>query len=240
MKRIISSALILGVLAASTSAYAQSTPKLSKKEKKEGWVLLFDGKTTAGWKGFKKAEAPTSWKIEDGALFLDTDAKKAGATGGDIITAGEYENYELQIDWKISEGGNSGIIFGVQDDAKYGATYSTGPEMQVLDDDKHADGKIHKHNSGDLYDLIAAPARYTKPVGQWNTAKIIKKDGKLTLILNGKVTAETTMGTEEWSKLIAGSKFKTWNGFGTFSKGHIALQDHGDKVWYKNIKLRQL
>lgn len=240
MKRIISSALILGVLAASTSAYAQSGPSLSKKEKKEGWVLLFDGKTTEGWKGFKKAEVPTSWKIEDGALFLDTDAKKAGATGGDIITVGEYENYELQIDWKISEGGNSGIIFGVQDDPKYGATYSTGPEMQVLDDDKHADGKIHKHNSGDLYDLIAAPARYTKPVGQWNTAKIIKKDGKLTLILNGKVTAETTMGTEEWNKLVAGSKFKTWDGFGAFAKGHIALQDHGNKVWYKNIKLRQL
>lgn len=240
MKRFISSALLLGVLAASTTTFAQSAPSLSKKEKKDGWVLLFDGKTTEGWKGFKQAGVPGSWKIEDGALFLDTDAKKAGASGGDLITVGEYENYELQIDWKISEGGNSGIIFGVQDEAKYGATYSTGPEMQVLDDDKHSDGKIHKHNSGDLYDLIAAPARYTKPVGQWNTAKIIKKDNKLTLILNGKVTAETTMGTDEWKKLIAGSKFKTWDGFGAFAKGHIALQDHGNKVWYKNIKLRQL
>lgn len=240
MKRIISSALFIGVLAASTATYAQSTPSLSKKEKKAGWVLLFDGKSTDGWKGFKKDATPAAWKVQDGALFLDTDAKKAGASGGDIITKGEYENYELLIDWKISEGGNSGIIFGVQDDAKYGATYSTGPEMQVLDDAKHSDGKIHKHNSGDLYDLIAAPARYAKPVGEWNTAKIIKKDGKLTLILNGKVTAETTMGTDDWKKLIAGSKFKTWDGFGAFAKGHIALQDHGDKVWYRNIKIRQL
>lgn len=118
MKRIISSALLLGVLAASTTSFAQSAPSLSKKEKKEGWVLLFDGKTTEGWKGFKKAEVPGSWKVQDGALFLDTDAKKAGASSGDLITVAEYENYELQIDWKISEGGNSGVIFGVKDEAK--------------------------------------------------------------------------------------------------------------------------
>ncbi|WP_341838203.1 DUF1080 domain-containing protein [Chitinophaga pollutisoli] len=238
-KRIFSAALALGLLAGSASAFAQA-PSLSKKEKKEGWKLLFDGKTTNGWKGYKQAAAPDAWKVVDGTLFFDADAKKAGAKGGDIMTAEAYENYELQMEWKISEGGNSGIIFGVHEDPKFGATYQTGPEMQVLDDDKHSDGKIHKHNSGDLYDLIASPARYAKPVGEWNTAKITKKDGKLTLTFNGHKTAEVVVGSEEWNKLVAGSKFKSWDGFGKYQKGHIALQDHGDKVWYRNIKIRQL
>ncbi|MGE7773848.1 3-keto-disaccharide hydrolase [Chitinophaga sp. NPDC101104] len=238
-KRILSTVMLIGALSAGTTAFAQEAT-LSKKEQKAGWKLLFDGKTTNGWRGYKTQEAPGAWKVENGALFLDTDAKKAGAKGGDIMTAEPYENYELELEWKISEGGNSGIIFSVHEDPKFGATYQTGPEMQVLDDDKHSDGKIHKHNSGDLYDLIAAPARYAKPVGQWNTAKIIKKDGKLTLVFNGHKTAEVTMGSEAWDKLVAGSKFKAWDGFGKFQKGHIALQDHGDKVWYRNIKIRQL
>ncbi len=240
MKRLIMSTLLLGFLSGATATYAQSGPSLSKKEKKEGWKLLFDGKTTNGWRGYLKQDAPGAWKVQDGALFLDTDAKKAGASGGDLITADEYENYELELEWKISEGGNSGIIFSVHEDPKFRATYATGPEMQVLDDARHSDGKIHKHNSGDLYDLIASPARYAKPVGEWNTAKIIKKNNKLTLIFNGQKTAETTMGTDEWKKLVGESKFKTWEGFGAYAKGHIALQDHGDKVWYRNIKIRQL
>lgn len=239
MKRIFSSALTLTLLASAAGASAQA-PTLSKKEQKAGWKLLFDGKTTTGWRGYKSQEAPAAWKVENGVLFFDADAKKAGAKGGDIMTAEAYENYELEIEWKISEGGNSGIIFGVHEDPKFGATYQTGPEMQVLDDDKHADGKIHKHNSGDLYDLIASPSRYAKPVGEWNKAKIIKKDGKLTLIFNGHKTAEVVIGSEEWNQLVAGSKFKSWDGFGKYQKGHIALQDHGDKVWYRNIKIRQL
>lgn len=241
MKRIISSALLLGILAGCASTQAQNSgPSLTNKEKKAGWKLLFDGKTTAGWRGFKKQEAPTAWKVQDGALFLDTEAKKAGASGGDLMTVDQFENYELELEWKIAPRGNSGIIFSVQEGDQYGATYSTGPEMQVIDDDGHPDGKNVKHNSGELYDLIAAPARYAKPVGEWNTAKIIKKDGKLTLFFNGHKTAETTMGTEEWNKLVASSKFKSWKGFGAFAKGHIALQDHGDGVWYRNIKIREL
>lgn len=240
MKKILSSALMAALIMGSVATYAQSGPSLSKKEKKAGWKLLFDGTTTNGWRGYQKKEAPSAWKVQDGALFFDADAKKAGASGGDIMTDGEYENYELELQWKISEGGNSGIIFGVHEDPKFKATYATGPEMQVLDDAKHADGKIHKHNSGDLYDLIASPARYAKPVGEWNTAKIIKKDGKITLIFNGQKTAEVTMGSDEWKELVGKSKFKTWEGFGAFAKGHIALQDHGDKVWYRNIKIRQL
>lgn len=240
MKRFLSYALLAGMVTASVATQAQSTPSLTKKEKKAGWKLLFDGKTTTGWHVFKRPEKPSPWKVEDGALVLDPEAKKAGAASGDLVTDGEYENYELELQWKISEAGNSGIIFGVNEDPQYGATYSTGPEMQVIDDEKHPDGKNKKHNSGELYDMVQAPARYAKPVGEWNTAKIIKKNGKLTLILNGHVTAETTMGTPEWDQLVANSKFKTWKGFGAYPKGHISLQDHGDKVWYRNIKIREL
>ncbi|ATL49696.1 glycosyl hydrolase [Chitinophaga caeni] len=236
MKRFFSTALALGAIMYVSTAVAQKT-KLSKKEKKQGWVLLFDGKTTNGWHSYLKSDVGDAWKIEDGALVLD---KQKGSHGGDLVTNDEYTNYELTLEWKISEGGNSGIIFSVHEDPKYGATYLTGPEMQVLDDDKHPDGKIYKHNSGDLYDLIPAPKRATKPVGQWNKVRIVKNNKHLTFYLNGVKTVETTMGTDEWNKLVAGSKFKNWAGFGVYDTGKIALQDHGNKVWYRNIKIKQL
>lgn len=240
MKRFLSFALLAGMVTMTATAEAQTHNTLSKKEKKQGWKLLFDGKSTDGWHVFKRPTKPSAWKVEDGVLFLDTDAKKSGAAGGDLVTDGEFENYEMQLEWKISEAGNSGIIFGVNEDPKYGATYSTGPEMQIIDDEGHPDGKHKKHNAGELYDMVQAPARYAKPVGEWNTAKIIKKNGKLTLVFNGKVTAEVVMGSPEWQTLIDNSKFKTWKGFGEYPKGHIALQDHGDKVWFRNIKIREL
>lgn len=240
MKKIIIGALMLGAITSATAVKAQKVNSLSAKEKKEGWQLLFDGKTTTGWHTYLKDAVSPAWKVVDGALEFDVDAKKAGAPGGDIVTNGEYENYELSIDWKISEGGNSGIIFSVHEDPEFSATYLTGPEMQVLDDDKHPDGKINKHNAGDLYDLIKSSKKAVKPVGEWNTAKIVKKDGHLTLWLNGVKTVETTMGTPEWDALVANSKFKGWKGFGKYAKGHIALQDHGNKVWYRNIKIKVL
>ncbi|WP_143304617.1 3-keto-disaccharide hydrolase [Chitinophaga vietnamensis] len=238
MKKIMMTAALAAFVGA--SAFAQQPNALTAKEKKEGWKLLFDGKTTNGWHTYLQSTASPAWEVKDGALELDQEAKKKGAPGGDLVTNDEYENYELSLQWKISEGGNSGIIFSVHEDPEFKATYLTGPEMQVLDDDKHPDGKIVKHNAGDLYDLKKSAKKAVKPVGQWNTAKIIKKDGHLTLILNGVKTVETTMGTPEWDELVANSKFKTWKGFGKYSKGHIALQDHGDKVWYRDIKIKTL
>lgn len=237
MKNIVP-VLALSLITLSTSAQKVNT--LTDKEKKAGWKLLFDGTDKAGWHTYLKSEATASWQVVDGALTTDEAAKKNGAEGGDLVTNDEYENYDLQLEWKISEGGNSGIIFSVHEDPKFGATYLTGPEMQVLDDAKHPDGKISKHNSGDLYDLKKSVSNAAKPVGEWNKARILKKDGHLTFWLNGTKTVETTVGSAEWKELLANSKFKNWKGFGEYAKGHIALQDHGDQVWYRDIKIRVL
>ncbi|GAA0526322.1 3-keto-disaccharide hydrolase [Chitinophaga japonensis] len=240
IRSIISSALITGALITTSVATAQQVNKLTPKEEKAGWKLLFDGKTTNGWHTYLQDNVSPAWKVVDGALELDPEAKKSGAHGGDLVTDGEYENYELALQWKISEGGNSGIIFGVHEDPKFKQTYLTGPEMQVLDDAKHPDGKITKHNSGDLYDMKKSAKNAVKPVGEWNQVKIRKKDGLLTFWLNGVQTVSVMMGSDEWKQLLANSKFKTWEGFGVYSKGHIALQDHGNKVWYRDIKIREL
>jgi len=205
----------------------------------KGWVSIFDGKTTAGWHTYGKTEAGKAWEVTDGALHLNVQNKDK-ADRGDLVTDKEYENYHLKLEWKIAEGGNSGVIFNVHEDAKYGNTYSTGPEMQVLDNDNHPDGKIHKHRTGDLYDLIPSKKETVKPVGEWNQAEIISNNGKLDFILNGENVVSTTMFDENWKTLIAGSKFAEWPGFGTFKKGKIALQDHGDEVWFRNIKIKEL
>ncbi|HEY9561719.1 MAG TPA: DUF1080 domain-containing protein, partial [Anseongella sp.] len=144
------------------------------------------------------------------------------------------------LEWKIAEGGNSGIIFNVHEDKEFGATYVTGPEMQVLDNEKAHDNKKDNHLAGSLYDMVDVGRDVAKPAGEWNHAIIRIKDGHLTLKLNGTETADVTIGSEEWKKLIAASKFKDWEHFGRYPKGRIALQDHGNQVWYRNIKIREL
>jgi Domain of Unknown Function (DUF1080) len=216
---------------------------LSNNETKEGWQLLFDGNTINGWHSYGKNSAGTAWKVVDHALFLDPSYKEKGQTneGGDLVTNGEFENFHLQLDWKISPKGNSGIIFYIQDEpAKYKQTWHTGLEMQVLDNEGHKDAQIDKHRAGDLYDLIASSSEAQKPAGDWNHVEIISDKGKLDFFLNGVNIVSTTIWDENWSNLIAQSKFKNMPGFGTFKKGKIALQDHGDQVWYRNIKIKKL
>jgi len=208
---------------------------LTDAEKSEGWQLLFDGQTKNGWHSYNKKGNLDDWKVENGALVLNSTKKD-----DDIVTDQEYENYHLMLDWNINEGGNSGIIFNVKESPEYDRTFKTGPEMQVLDNERHADAKIPKHRAGDLYDLIACSSETVKPAGQWNTAEIIKNKDSLTLRLNGATVVQTILFDGNWKKMIAGSKFKEWKTFGTFKKGLIALQDHGDKVMYRNIKLRKL
>ena len=207
-----------------------------------GWTSLFDGKTLKGWHTYGKKTVNVSCLIEDGAIFLNGSQKHDDEKGsGDLLTDNEYENFHLKIDWKITPKGNSGILFWVQEDSvKYKETYFTGPEMQVLDNDGHADGKIIKHRAGNLYDLIAGTEGVVKPVGEWNTAEIISNKGKLDLILNGVTVVSTNYGDDNWKTMVAGSKFKRWPDFGTAFKGHIALQNHGNDVWYKNIMIKKL
>ena len=230
---------------AHTDAAATSLPNtLSKQEIKDGWKLLFDGNSYKGWTRYGGAAVGRAWIIRDSSIFLNAN-RNAGdwqsSDGGDIITTEAFSDFHLQYDWKIEEGGNSGVIFYVNDDTSlYKHPWQTGPEMQVLDNEKHSDAKIHKHRAGDLYDLIAASSEPVKPALQWNHAAIKSVKGKLTFYLNGIRIVDTQLWNEEWKKLVAGSKFKSMPGFGTFTSGKISLQDHGDKVWFRNIKIRRL
>ncbi|MBX2947445.1 MAG: DUF1080 domain-containing protein [Cyclobacteriaceae bacterium] len=210
---------------------------LTEEQKADGWVLLFDGKTTDGWRNFKSNTIGAAWVIDDEALHFD-NTKTEGK--GDIITDGEYENFELMLEWKIDSCGNSGIIFNVVEDAQYNYVWQTGPEMQVLDNNCHPDAKIIKHRAGDLYDLISCSTETVKPAGEWNQVRIVSDNGNYQFWLNGTNVVNFTMHTPEWDAMVAGSKFKEMPGFGKATKGHISLQDHGDKVWYRNIMIRVL
>src|SRR5687768_3490321 len=238
IKAVIAFALVAGTTACSSTK--QSTSMTSTGDNAaNGWSPLFDGKSLVGWHSYGTKTAG-SWRALNGAITLDTSS---GSTRqrGDLVSNEAFENYHLSLEWKLAPGGNSGIIFNVQDDAvKYRNTYETGPEMQVLDNERHSDAKIPKHRAGDLYDLIASSKETVKPAGQWNTAEIIKNKDSLTLRLNGTTVVQTKMFDDNWKQMLANSKFKEWKSFGTINKGVIALQDHGDKVMYRNIKLRKL
>jgi hypothetical protein len=208
------------------------------------WQSLFDGKTTAGWHKYGGQAAGSAWKINNGELSLDTSKRNAEmkiVDGGNLLSDDEFENFHLKIEWKISPKGNSGILFYVHEDtAKFTEPYMTGPEMQVLDNDGHADGKLFRHRAGDLYDLINCSKETVKPVGEWNLAEIVCNKGKLDLFLNGTNVVSTTMWDDNWNKMVAKSKFSQWPGFGTFKKGRICLQDHDNAVSYRNIQIKKL
>ncbi len=218
-------------------------PVLTDDEKANGWKLLVDGKSTAGWHTYGGGPVGEGWKIEDGALRLDASVKKGWQShgGGDIVTNEEFGNFHLKLDWKIDTCGNSGVIFCVQEDTiKYPYVWHTGPEMQVLDNACHPDAKIIKHRAGDLYDLISCSKETVKPALEWNNAEIVFNNNVLDLYLNGEKVVSTTYGDAAWKKLVAGSKFKSMPGFGAFTKGRISLQDHGHSVWFKNVKIKEL
>ena len=227
----------------SRNSSGNSENKLSKQEKNDGWQLLFNGKSTDGWHTYGKNKAGNEWKVENGAFHLDASTKNKES--GDLVTDEEYGNFDLKLDWKISEKGNSGIIFYVHEDpAKYEETYITGIEMQVLDNGTptrlgQPDGKLYTHRAGDLYDLMASK-EVANPLGQWNHAEIKSVNGKLDFYLNGEHTLSTNLWDNNWKEMVAISKFKYMPAFGTFKKGKIALQDHGDDVWYKNIRIKAL
>ncbi|RNL55733.1 3-keto-disaccharide hydrolase [Pedobacter jejuensis] len=220
---------------------AQMPNTLTKKEIKKGWKLLFDGKTTKGWHTYLRDTVGSKWTVQDGAIVFDPSKPRNG--GGDLVTNESYENYELNLEWKISKGGNSGIIFDIQEDPKYRATYLTGPEMQVLDNINADDNKKQNHLAGCLYDMSGdATVSKPKPVGEWNMVRLIQNKGHLTFYLNGTKTFDGQIGSEEWNKLVEGSKFKdkAFADFAKVAKGKIALQEHPGSSQWRNIKIRQL
>jgi 3-keto-disaccharide hydrolase len=214
--------------------------KITKQD--TGWKSLFDGKTLKGWHTYGDAVATSAWRVDSGVIHLDASNKNDNdetINGGDLLTNNEYSNFDLKLEWKISRGGNSGIKFYVQEDTtKYDE--AIGLEMQVVDNKNHEDGKRAKHRAGSLYDLIAPTAAVAKNFGEWNDAEIKCYNGELGFYLNGTKIMTTTLWDDNWRKMIAHSKYKRMKDWGTFKTGHIALQDHGFDVWYKNIIIKKL
>ena len=216
---------------------------LTDQQKTEGWQLLFDGESTKGWHKYGGKPVGSAWKVADGALYLDTTIKENWQIkdGGDIVSDSAFENFHLKLEWKIAKDGNSGIMFYVHEDTvKYKWPWETAPEMQVLDNSGHPDSKIIKHRAGDLYDLISCSKETAKPAGEWNLAEVKCLNGKLDLFLNGENVVSTTLWDDNWKKLVAGSKFVKMPDFGTYKKGKIGLQDHGNAVWFRNIMIKKL
>jgi hypothetical protein len=231
---------IAGALALFLSApVAQAAPKtkepalnkLTPAEKKAGWKLLFDGKTLTGWKGYKKPEAPPSFQVIDGAIVRVAD-------GGDLVSVEQYDNFELTLEWKLPEAGNSGIIFRA--DESEAQPWQTGPEFQLLDNAKHKDGKNPLTSTGACYAVYPPTKDATKPVGEWNSIRLVANGPQLEHYVNGEKVLAYEMGNDDWNQKVAASKFKKYPNFGKLTKGHIVLQDHKDRVEFRNIKLRVL
>ncbi len=211
-----------------------------KEHVNEEWITLFDGTSFDNWRGYLAEGIYPEWTIENGTMLF-TPSEKGGKN---IITKDKFTNFILSLEWKISEGGNSGIFWGVYEDEAFKEAYHTGPEIQVLDNERHPDAKANPkfHQAGALYDMVQPMFDVCKPAGEWNTC-IIKVDHKSnsgSVTLNGTVIVEFDVHGEKWDALVANSKFKKWKGFGKFQTGHIGLQDHNDKVWYRNIKIKKL
>jgi hypothetical protein len=207
---------------------------LSKKEKKEGWILLFDGTTTNGWRAYKNKESE-GWDVKNGELYCKEEGVKKRA---DLITNNQYENYELQIDWKISPKKNSGIIYMVTEEN--GASYESGPEYQLIDDLGYPSKLSDKQLSGSNYDMQAPSAKVAKPAGEFNHTKIVINKGHVEHWLNGTKVVEYELWSSAWENQKANSKWKDVKPYGMSKKGYIALQDHGGGIAFKNIKIKPL
>lgn len=219
---------ILLVSALSVSFVLAEDNKLTAEEKAEGWELLFDGKSMDQWVNYKKDSISPAWKIDDGAMFK-------GKKGGDLVTKKSYKDFEFKLDWKISPKGNSGIFIRVDNTGKQ--IYSKSIEMQILD---NATNPKPVHSSGSIYDMIAAPKEAHKPQGEWNHVHIICKGKHMEFHQNGVKIAAFTVGSDEWKKMVGASKFAKWEGFGLAEAGPLGLQEHGNDVWFKNLKVKEL
>ncbi|WP_460761300.1 3-keto-disaccharide hydrolase [Niabella terrae] len=251
MKHIRFTKLLLGLFLLlqliPQESVAQKINRLSKKEKKQGWVLLFDGRTSNGWRSARSDVFPATspgWKILDGVLTIEATDGSESQHAGDIVTLREYRAFELQFDFKLTPGANSGVKYFVTLKEKTGLS-AIGLEYQILDDQRHPDAKLGRNGNrtlASLYDMIPArKAEATRPIGSWNTGKVIvKPDHHVEHWLNGVKVLEYERGSAAFKNLVAISKYKVWKDFGQAPAGHILLQDHGNKVSYRNIKIREL
>ena len=217
---------------------------ISEREAAQGWTLLWDGKTTDGWRGAKRADFPPSgWEIRNDMLCVQKSDGRESANGGDIVTTRKYKDFELVADFEITEGANSGIKYFVDPDMNKGEGSAIGCEFQILDDQRHPDAKLGVKGNrklGSLYDLIPAPDNKPFRPGQYNTARIVVKGNHVEHWLNDVKLIEYDRNNQEWNALVAYSKYRDWPNFGNSESGYILLQDHGDEVHFKNIKIREL
>ena len=218
----------------------QNTVSSKETPNKEGWTILFDGSSLDNWRGYLSENIYPEWTIQDDVMVFTP-----GEVGGkNIITKEKYTNFILSLEWKISEAGNSGIFWGVHEDEKFPEAYMTGPEIQVLDNEKHPDSFVGNgiHKAGSLYDLIGYPAEDIHPAGEWNLCvlEVNQTANMARVTMNEKTTISFPLHGVEWDKMVDNSKFKDWEGFGKYSTGHIGLQDHSDQVSYRNIKIKKL
>ena len=206
--------------------------RLSAAEREDGWQLLFDGLSLSGWHSYGRDEVGAEWQVISDSIVLTAPG------GGDLVTDTEFENFELSLQWWIEPGGNSGVF--VLADESRAPIYAKAPEIQVLDNEGHSDGHFADRRSGSLYDLIAAPAAAQKPAQQWNRLRVRHQQGRLQAWQNGVETFDVTIDSGVWRALLKSSKFVDWEGFGLNPAGLIGLQDHGDRVAFRNIKIRPL
>jgi alpha-3'-ketoglucosidase len=226
---LLSGAYSGGVAAQTSTAAPLNT--LTPAERAAGWRLLFDGRTTDGWRGFKKRTVPSGWQVVDGALTRTGD-------GGDLVTTQTFKNFELTLEWKVAPGGNSGVFYRASEDDD--EIYWTAPEMQVLDDARHPDGQSRLTAAGSDYALYPAPAGIVKPAGEWNQARIIVNGRHVEHWLNGVRVVQYELLSPDWEVKVAGSKFAPHPHYGRNAEGYIGLQDHGDWVAFRNIKIKVL
>lgn len=226
-------AFVLLVCCASAGAATvqQGHNTLSAAERAAGWRLLFDGRSTAGWRGFHVDTMPAGWQVVDGALTRMAPA-------GDIVSQDQFASFELTLEWNVAPGGNSGIFFHVADTGA--AVYETGPEMQVLDDARHDDGKSPLTSAGSAFALYPAPRGVVRPAGEWNQVRIVVRGAHVEHWLNGHHVVTYELWSPDWRARVAASKFKQWGGYGLSPVGRIALQDHGDRVAFRDVKIRVL
>ena len=224
---------LVGCATTHQSADRSVTPNvLSATEATKGWRLLFDGKTTTGWRNFREPAISNGWQVIDGSLV------RAANGAGDIITSDKFRNFDLALDWKVAEKGNSGIFYRATEEAD--TIWKAAPEMQVLDDERHDDGKSQLTSAGANYALYPARRGVVHAAGQWNHARILVRGNHVEHWLNGVKLVEYELGSADWKERVAKSKFHEYPIFGTAAEGHIGLQDHGDRVEFRNIKIRVL